>query len=110
MLSLVLASSIGLECAPVSSCVGECVLVSVLGNDLFVALGGDSLSCLVLFPIYALGPWVRRSWHPCRVICLVRLFDVIGVPQPGHFTLDLRPVYLLVVISSFCSSRFLQVL
>ena len=66
----------------------------------------DSESCLVLFPIYALGPWVRRSWHPCRVICLVRLFDVIGVPQPGHFTLGLRPVYLLVVISSFCWHDF----
>ena len=34
ILGLFVATSIGLECAPVSGCVGECVLVSILGSDL----------------------------------------------------------------------------
>ena len=46
ILGLVVAPSIGPECAPVSGCVGECVLVSVLGSDLFVTLGGDPLFCI----------------------------------------------------------------
>ena len=46
MLSLFLASSIGLECALVSGCVVECVFVSVLGSDLCVTLGGDPFFCI----------------------------------------------------------------
>ena len=91
MLSLVLASSIGLECAPVSSCVGECVLVSVLGNDLFVALGGDSFFCICTSSsdhrcrscIFSAGRggFVRflRSKHACFAPSQLRLFDVLFV-------------------------------
>ena len=46
MLSLFLVSSIGFECAPVSGCVGDFVLVSVLGSVLCVALGGDPFFCI----------------------------------------------------------------
>ena len=46
ILGLFVSTSIGLECAPASGCVGECVLVRILGSDLCVTLGGDPFFCI----------------------------------------------------------------
>ena len=85
-LSLFLASSIDLECATVSGCVGECVLVSILGSDLCVTLGVDPFFCICTsssahrwrscITSAGRGGFVRffRSKHACFALSQFRLF------------------------------------
>ena len=91
MVSLFLTSSEGLECAPVSSCVGECVLVIVLGSDLFVVQGGDSFFCICTSSSHyryrscitsaGRGCFVRflRFKHACFALCQLRFFGELFV-------------------------------
>ena len=90
-LCLFSASSIGLECAPVSGCVGEYALVSVLGSDLCVTLGGDPFFCICTsssdhrlrscITSAGRGGFVRffQSKHACFALSQFRLFGELFV-------------------------------
>ena len=97
MLSLFLASSKGLECSPVSGCVGECVFVSVLGCDLCVILGGDPFFCICTSPS-------DHHWRSCITSAgrggFVRIF------RSKHASFALSQFGFLLFVAIFDSGVF----